>query len=261
MTRLIKMIAEFNPLTIKDNSLIIVSSARKSGKTFLVSYIVKEMRKKFAAAYVISKTSQLQDSFSFIDKRYHIDPKSDGEFEFVLNRILEFQKARKESGEKVGQILLIMDDLFISSTSGSGRYSKSLARIAATGRHLNCLVFLITQRWQSLSPSVRSQCSIYISFKPRSLNERRMMIKEFLSRQNSMSRTETNRLAGDVLKSVFEGEDPEFRALLVQNESRSTLPQDYVYSIKAPPLTKWKLKLQIIPPTVSVQKNFLNVLP
>ena len=110
------MITEFDPRSIPYNFFIIVSSPRKSGKTFLVSHLVKEMKKRFSAAIVISKTSQLQDFFSFCET--HIDPQTDREFESLLNHVIHFQKSRKESGKEIGHILVIIDDLFVSSARG-----------------------------------------------------------------------------------------------------------------------------------------------
>ena len=116
---------------------------------------------------------------------------------------LNFKKSRKENGQRIGPILLFVDDLFVSSTRGSRWYSQALARIAATGRRLKFLCILIAQRWESLSPSIRSQCSIYITFKPRSTNERKMIIREFLSRENSISRSETNKKRGKCLRKFL----------------------------------------------------------
>lgn len=73
-----------------------------------------------------------------------------------------------------------------------------------------------------------------------------MIIKEFLSCENSISRTETNRIASAALKEVFDSADKDFRSIVINADSRNSVISHYVYQFKVKPLTKWKMKLKLV---------------
>ena len=87
-----------------------------------------------------------------------------------------------------------------------------------------------------------------------------MLIQEFASRENTMSRKLTNKLAKDALAEVLEGPGKESRALVVHSDSRERAIADYVYWVKAPPVKKWTMTCKVIadekPRTNSL--SFLN---
>jgi len=231
---------------IPDNSFIVLSAARKAGKSHLCSHIVRCLGNRFSAAFVCSTTSKLQDSFPFIESKNHHNPNEDGPIEEFISTILDFQSSRKTSGKPIGQVLLIFDDIFLNSSSGPGRFSKNLSRIAATGRHLHIFVFLITQRWASLSPSIRSQATDWITFRPRSSTERNMLTNQFLSRESGSARESRDR-AKELMGSIFDGSDSAYKAMWIRADERSSHLDDIVHWARAPEkLTKWKMKYKKI---------------
>ena len=232
---------------IKDNSFMIFAAPRKAGKTVLASYVLKHLGKRFSAAFVISKTSTLQGAFEMIDKKYHYNP-SDTSFEEIVNKIIAFQEQRKNDPKVLrGQVLVAMDDLFVSSRRGVGQFSPGLSRLAATGRHYGVFCILIAQRYQNIGSSVRSQASHYITFRPRSSKERDMLFDAYLSRESSGTKREARVRARGVLQDIFEGKDKAFRAMLIECESTSSQLEDSVYWIRAPKDDKpWQLPLKII---------------
>lgn len=252
------MIRQFDVTSIPLNSFVIISSPRKTGKTVLASHLVKQFDNKVATCIIISKTSTLQNSFAFC--KTHVDPQTDDQFEQTLEGIIQFQMIRKAADKPLGNILIVMDDLFVSSTSGVGRYSLALSSLAARGRHLQITCILITQRWQSISPSIRSQCNYYLSFRPRSSAERKMIINEFLSRENTISRSATNKLAKDALSKVFEGDGKDYRAIVINSDSRETNISDYVFYVKAPKIENWTMRFKPVVDQTVRKKTFLSYL-
>lgn len=226
--------------SVADNSFMIFSAARKAGKTHLCSYIVNNLGDRFAQAFVISTTSKLQNSFAFVPPKNHFNPDVDGNFEEYIQRIIDFQIERKESRKTCGQILLIMDDLFVSSSFGIGRYSKTLSKIAATGRHVNIFTILITQRWASISPSIRSQATDYITFLPRSSIERKMLFDQYLSREQGNNKEMHQRVA-NLIADIFDNHG-DYTAMWIQCDNRSSQLNDMVSWIIAPAkLKKWSM--------------------
>ena len=236
----------FDINSISDNSFLAVVAPRKAGKTHLVNYILSQMRpRRFSKCVVISRTSQLTGAFSFCDT--HINPESGAHFESILLNILAFQHARAAKGLRVGEVLIICDDLFTESSRGVGRFSSALSKLAATGRHSHVFLILIAQRYQSISPSIRTQANYYITFSPRSRPERSMLMNNFLSRENLATKRETLNIANEALKFVFEGEDSAFRAMVIHADSRKVHIHDYVFYLKATEIIRpFKLKLKVI---------------
>ena len=81
-------------------------AARKSGKSFLLSHIIESVckKRKYAAAFVISKTSKAQGSFSFIPPENHFNPlESDMTVDDFLNKVLRMQRERLDTGKSVGR--------------------------------------------------------------------------------------------------------------------------------------------------------------
>jgi len=192
----------------------------------------------------LSATPHVVVSPAQIPDKNHFNP-TDTSFEEIVDRIIAFQAARKSDPLKeMGQLLIIMDDLFVSSRRGVGVFSSGLSRLAATGRHYGIFCILIAQRYTSIGPSIRSQASHYLTFRPRSDKERSMLFDAYLSRENSGSRTEAKRKARDVLEDIFEGPDKAYRAMVIECESTSSKLEDSVFWIKAPSDEKpWTLPL------------------
>ena len=198
---------------------MIFAAPRRAGKTVLASYILKHLRKRFSAAFVISKTSTLQEAFKMIDEKIHFNPR-DTSFEEIVKTIIKFQEKRKnDPKKKVLQILVVMDNLFVSSRRGVGQFSPGLSQIAATGRHYHVFYILITQRYQNIGSSICSQASHYIIFRPQSSKKRDILFDVYLSRESSGSKREARIQARQVMQEIFEGKGKEYWAILIECEA------------------------------------------
>lgn len=240
-------ILEFTPEMIKErikkSSFIFCASPRKSGKSYLIHWIIYNLRHYFQCGIVISPTSLLgQGMFKFIPDSYHYDLSPGSEsFDEIINKIINLQKKRVENKKKMKQILLIIDDVFCASRGGGkknvGRTSFTLSKMASIGRHYNCFMVAISQNIFNLTPSIRSQASFFISFYLRSFNAREMVVEQFLTREMSGSKKETRKKAENVLEQIWgESNDPEFKAVIVDLEnSKSNKVVDNIFYIKAPP--------------------------
>ena len=221
-------------------------SARKSGKSFFLSHLIHSVckKKKYGAAFVISKTSKAQGSFGFIAPENHFNPlESEMTTDEFLTKIMKMQRERLDNGMPCAEILLLLDDLFHSSRSGCGHTSKALSALASIGRHAKIQVWMCVQRFQSISPSLRSQLTDYLCFLPRSTGERAMITEQFLSRE-MRSRKESKIRATEIMSHVF---DRPYRCLWVRPDIQSSLLQDCVFWCIAPPeIAKWSMQYEII---------------
>lgn len=244
------MIAELTPKEIAEwpeNFFLIASSPRRAGKTFLVNYIFSCFPDNYwSAVFCISPTSTLQGAFSFV-KSEHIVP-TKANFGPTIARIISFQKARKEANLVLGRVCLILDDLFSSSQRGFGvgAVSGVLEILASRGRHYGISCVLLSQREFSISPSIRSNADIYISFYPRTRKAREAIISTYLSRENTGTKADTRRRALEVLNFVFDSKSNSgFRALVVYCDSRERTLEGICRWVEAPAVPKkWNLVLK-----------------
>lgn len=221
-------------------------AARKAGKSHFLSHLIHSVckKKKYAAAFVISKTSKAQGSFSFIAPENHFNPlESEMTTDEFLKKIMKMQRERLDNGMPSGEVILILDDIFHDSRSGAGHSSKALSALASIGRHAKIQCWLCVQRFQSISPSLRSQLTDYLCFLPRSTGERSMITEQFLSRE-MRSRKESKQRATEIMTNVFS--EP-YRCMWIRPDIQSSLLTDCVFWCKAPvDIASWSMTYDII---------------
>ena len=111
----------------------IIASPRRSGKSHLVNWMVREgfRDERFAKIFVFSPTSHLQDGmFDFVPPDLHLIPGSKDNCNGQLNKIIQFQTERKIEGNR-SEILCIFDDRHPSSRRGVARASDVMERLSA----------------------------------------------------------------------------------------------------------------------------------
>ena len=202
----------------------VVASPRRSGKSHFTQWLVREgfREGRFAAIWAISPTAHLQDGmFDFVPKKRLLKPGNKVNFEGILNRIIAFQTERKKEGNRQ-EVLLIFDDCHPSSRRGVARASGAMERLSANGRHHGIACLVLTQRLGSVSKSCRINSDVLCTFFCRDETTRRIVIEEWLSRENTINRKTTRDIATKVLADVF-NDDP-YRVLVVfPNDPSRTL--------------------------------------
>ena len=95
------MVRELTPQLIsewKENFMCIVSSPRRSGKTWLVDYIFSCFKsRRIGAIFCISPTSTLQGAFMFLPKEQHIMPSKET-FASNIDDMVDFQQKKEGKG-------------------------------------------------------------------------------------------------------------------------------------------------------------------
>jgi len=239
----IKIFNKDNMNDVPKDSFWFVSSSRRQGKSHLVTHLMSMMRDWFGACIVISPTSKLgKGQFNFCHKDYHYNPNIEGEgLEETLNKVLNLQKELKED-DKLKYVCVILDDVF-THQHGVGRHSRALHLLPTIGRHYNLMCFCISQSIKNCSPTIRNNCDYFISFRPRTIDERHFIIENFMTKEIKGNKKETIHFANKIMDSIYT--EP-FQAMIIDvlnNKSNNML--DSVYKIKAPKkLAKFKLKIK-----------------
>lgn len=218
----------------KDSFFALLASPRRSGKSTLLKHLVRSFKPgRFSAVYVFSPTAHLQPKLFSWGATRIIQPNKDT-FSAQIQSIIEFQRERIQTEREVGEVLIVCDDLFSSSQRGFGvgAVSSALEILASRGRHTRIATILLTQRIQSVSPSIRSNADILVSFYPRTESHRETLIRDFLSRENTATRKKTRQRATEIMGQVFDG--GAYRALVVFPDSNGKQLEDITRWIEAP---------------------------
>jgi len=120
-------------------AFILIASKRRSGKSVVVSNIVKNLLNNHTINHIvlISNTADITSDYDFIDKKntYNYDKADE-----IIDSIIKYQHAKKiKNKEDCPNILIILDDITIH------KKSKKLIDLATMGRHHSIYVILSCQ--------------------------------------------------------------------------------------------------------------------
>ena len=230
---------------LPDNFLLYVSARSGAGKSHLVTWLcsLPDIRNRFHAAVVISPTSNLglYKQFEFVATEFHhADHRKMGE---VFDNIKKTSRRLRDKHGVKFRVLIICDD-FLTDARSAGQSSRALAEFVSVRRHSGASMILISQRIQACSPSIRNQCSMFVSFSPRTLDDRRFIIRNFLTRELvNNSQRETLALANQILDTAFQSSP--YAAIAIDCVSKSLRMLDNVYQMVAPAkMPRFKLRLR-----------------
>lgn len=191
---------------------IAVASKRNTGKTLLVSALVRILleRKAVHMVLVMSQTQHVNDDYKFLPPRLR-QPFS----EEVIQKLMESQgKVPKKQRE---QILLVLDDVLSDREAEKSRFIK---RLYTLGRHYDISIILISQTSNvALTPAIK-QNSDWLLY----------------SRQNRYMLESIWSTVCNIDKRSFiawsEENNKNYTFLAVDNTSQSNDPADFLLKIR-----------------------------
>ena len=174
-----------------DSCSIIISACRRSGKTFLCREIMRDMSSVYKPDLVIlfSETADFNKDFDYVSPYFkfnHLD--EDKLQEFIKAQEELMLKFRKEEAEKKKKklsfnkrpftITFIFDDVAHDRKS---YYSEAITKLFILGRHLSCNIIFLTQYLAALSPKMRNNADVVITFKDPSYVNRKLIQEQFMT--------------------------------------------------------------------------------
>lgn len=166
-----------------DSPTIVVSAARRAGKSHLTTDIIHQIAPKLKPEVVVlfSETSHLSGDFEFVPKMFNFDHYD----EAILNEFVETQaqmisvlKKKGKSKKDFPKLLIIFDDVI---SDMKAFYSHGLNRLFTTGRHLNISFVFITQYLHALSPKQRGNIDLLILFKDPNFKNNKSVRENFIT--------------------------------------------------------------------------------
>ena len=151
---------DIQKLHLKRNSFITILSARRSGKSYLISdlahYFLSNAKNKVDLVYMFSHTASLgtDNTYKWLDRRAILSPYIDNINTTVSNLInIQIQTKNKKS------ILLIFDDIDLD------KQIEGINKLAVRGRHYNITTILSAQIANyAISPSIKNNTT-YLFFR------------------------------------------------------------------------------------------------
>lgn len=220
-----------------DSPTIVVSAARRAGKSHLTTDIIHQIAPKLKPEVVVlfSETSHLSGDFEFVPKMFNFDHYD----EAILNEFVETQaqmisvlKKKGKSKKDFPKLLIIFDDVI---SDMKAFYSHGLNRLFTTGRHLNISFVFITQYLHALSPKQRGNIDLLILFKDPNFKNNKSVRENFITL--NYPKNDIN----DYVKLATEEKHRAMVLTLYKFQSVSRL-DEYIFTYKSgPQLPKFKL--------------------
>jgi hypothetical protein len=194
---------------------IAVASKRNTGKTVMISALVRELltTKKVTQVLVMSQTVHVNRDYWFLPERMR-QPFNEG----VIKRLLDRQATTKKADRE--QVLLVLDDVLSDKEAEKSRFVK---RLFTLGRHYDINVVLISQTSNvALTPAIKQNAD-YLAYS----RQNRYMLESIYS-------TVTN-----IDKKTFiawsEANNKNYTFLIVDNTSQSNDPEDFLLKVRVSP--------------------------
>jgi hypothetical protein len=197
---------------IKIPTSIAVASKRNTGKTLLVSVLIRELleRKAVSMVLVMSQTQHVNDDYKFLPPRLR-----QAFSEEVIKKMLDTQG--KVPKKKRDQVLLVLDDVLSDKEAEKSRFIK---RLYTLGRHYDISIILISQTSNvALTPAIK-QNSDWLLY----------------SRQNRYMLESIWATVCNIDKKSFiawsEENNKNYTFLAIDNTSQSNNPAEFLLKIK-----------------------------
>ena len=192
-----------------------IASKRNTGKTLLVSVLIRELleRKAVDMVLVMSQTQHVNDDYKFLPARLR-----QSFSEEVIKKLLETQgKVPKKERD---QVLLVLDDVLSDREAEKSRFIK---RLYTLGRHYDISIVLISQTSNvALTPAIK-QNSDWLLY----------------SRQNRYMLESIWSTVCNIDKKTFiawsEENNKNYTFLAVDNTSQSNNPAEFLIKVKVTP--------------------------
>ena len=210
----IETIKEF-AARIKIPTSVSVASKRATGKTVLISVLIRELleRKVIDMVLVMSQTQHVNDDYKFLPPRLRQSFSED-----VIKKMMDSQA--KVPKKKRQQILLVLDDVLSDKDAEKSRFIK---RLYTLGRHYDISIILISQTSNvALTPAIK-QNSDWLLY----------------SRQNRYMLESIWSTVCNIDKKTFiawsEENNKNFTFLAIDNTSQSNNPAEFLIKVKVSP--------------------------
>ncbi len=168
----------FDPESIPDDAFISVFGKRRTGKSFLVRWLLYLKRHRFRHGLVITKTKHngyWQNYFPMNVVHGDYDPKIIENFLIYQLKLQEYNKHHPEKPLNT-KAVIILDDIIADHYI---RYCDALATLCYNGRHFDVMVIVCSQYVYGLPPGVRGNSDFVFTFTQGQKRQRKALTEDY----------------------------------------------------------------------------------
>lgn len=167
---------------LEKNVSALIIAPRRSGKSYLLRDIMSKIHHWYSSVYVFSMTSEVQgDIYSYVPRVNVFSEISDELLQQIWDEQSSYIQDHMSKGGKKSEanyICLIFDDFM---ESDAGRRSRVFQKLFTQGRHINIACFSIVQRYNGISPIIRTNTDVIFTFFMGNSDDKIKLAREFLS--------------------------------------------------------------------------------
>lgn len=162
-----------NPFDIEKSFILYLVGKRGSGKsTLLLKLLISLLKNKYENIILVNPTYKYDDKYKII--------KFTKIYEFYTTELIEdITKEIQENKEKNEKTLLIFDDCVSAEDFKKNTGSNALNQLALNGRHFNCSMIFLSQKYTAVSSYIRNQFDYIILFNTKNLTEIKSIYNEY----------------------------------------------------------------------------------
>lgn len=165
---------------------MILCGKRRSGKTrLLIELLNSDFNNKFERIIVFSRTMELDCIWNDLNIRLKRKVEYSTEYnETIMVNVMKSQQLDKSQGEKVKNILFVIDDFSDKLKSKKGAV---LNLLASTGRHYGISYIICSQKYNFIDSNVRNNSDELVLFKISTSLERKAIEDDLENDDNDIS--------------------------------------------------------------------------
>ena len=201
----------FRPEELPSHFSIIVYGQRRTGKTTWLLWMMWLLKDRFDEIVVYSSTHHEGTFQKFVNPKMCFSVYREG----VMQACINHQKARKQKGEKMPRVLVVMDDVL--DQMKDLRRSDALLQLFTQGRHFNISIVILSQHCKALPPAFRKNVDAAVIFRTFSND----MCKSYYEDYGGCMKRHT-------FNSILTEATQEYQGLVVLPCSTSQKMQDYL---------------------------------
>ena len=152
-------------------SICLFSAAPKSGKTYMIEFIIKTLwaEQRFSYGFIFSMTALNNGDYDYLPRRYIYGQYDDKK----LGAIMQHQ--RNKGGPNAPPAFIVFDDCL-----GAAQFNSAVfTQLVTTYRHMNLTLFITTQYVFKVPPVFRDCCTFAFIFKQGTMKSMKALWETF----------------------------------------------------------------------------------
>jgi hypothetical protein len=208
-----------------ESFMLTILGVRRSGKTTGILNILEECHYMWEQKDIFLWTSNSDNKKAFVKygdllPNHCFGPLNEEKSMAMLKRIFEVQNMLAEQEKPMRKLLLIFDDIVDENNAQRNPF---LTKFVLDNRHLNCSIIIAVQRATYITPGIRDNSDIVMTFYNKSDDVMELIKKNYVKRHSK-----------EFIYNLVDKHTQNYSALVIVTKDH----EDYIYSWKPKKIEK-----------------------